>query len=130
MSTTTNQLSDDLNPIFILQGTHTDLLIAAAAGRIDLQDLARQQLANRGLDQDGRYVGFKRANEAAARANTSAAVETTGDTYTVNLTVTVRDVEAPTGADAAQFVQDMINEMIGDHLPEFAGITTRIEVKK
>lgn len=50
-----------IDEILILQGAHTKLLLAAAAGKIDLNHLAREELANRGLDCSGRWVGFKAA---------------------------------------------------------------------
>ena len=54
-------ISDSQNPVFIFSMTSTDLLLAAAAGLIDLNQLARKQLANRGLDANGKWVGFDRA---------------------------------------------------------------------
>jgi len=54
---------DELNPDFLFQGTATDLLLAAASGMIDPALLARRELANRGLDLDGQWVGFDRARE-------------------------------------------------------------------
>ena len=56
-------ISDSQNPVFIFSMTSTDLLLAAAAGLIDLNQLARKQLANRGLDANGKWVGFDRAAE-------------------------------------------------------------------
>ena len=48
-------LSDDQVSISILD---IELLKAAAQGKVDLNELARQELANRGLDHDGKWVGF------------------------------------------------------------------------
>ena len=56
-------ISDSQNPVFIFSMTSTDLLLAAAAGLIDLNQLAREQLANRGLNAEGKWVGFDRAAE-------------------------------------------------------------------
>lgn len=39
------------------------VLLAAARGQVNLNLLARQELANRGYDKDGLWVGFKRARE-------------------------------------------------------------------
>ena len=39
----------------------TKVLAAAARGDIDLNRLAREELASRGLDKDGQWVGFDRA---------------------------------------------------------------------
>lgn len=48
----------------ILQTAHTALLVAAAAGKIDLNALAKAELGSRGMDLDGRWVGFGRASAA------------------------------------------------------------------
>jgi len=55
--------SDEVNPDFLFQGTATDLLLAAASGMIDPVMFARRELANRGLDANGTWVGFDRARE-------------------------------------------------------------------
>lgn len=54
---------DELNPDFVFQGTATALLLAAVSGMIDPALLARQELANRGLDIDGKWVGFDAARK-------------------------------------------------------------------
>jgi hypothetical protein len=51
---------DDLG---FIQTAPTRLLAAAAQGRLDLNHLARVELASRGLDRDGVWVGFARARE-------------------------------------------------------------------
>ena len=54
-----------------IQTAHARVLAAAAKGALDLNHLARAELANRGLDRDGRWVGFERARSclvAAGRA--------------------------------------------------------------
>ena len=56
-------MSDELNPNMIFQGTYTELLVKAAKGEIDLNELAKSELAARGLDQHGEWVGFKKAAE-------------------------------------------------------------------
>ena len=52
--------TDDLG---FIQTAATRLLAAAARGELDLNQLARVELASRGLDRDGVWVGFKRARE-------------------------------------------------------------------
>lgn len=53
---------DDLtNPDYLFSTTATVLLQAIADGLIDPVQLARQQLANRGLDLDGNWIGFDAA---------------------------------------------------------------------
>jgi hypothetical protein len=54
---------DATNPQFIFQQTNTALLLAAVNGLIDPVALARQQLAARGLDANGEWVGFDRARQ-------------------------------------------------------------------
>jgi len=54
-------LPDDLNPLFVFQMTHTDLLVAIAAGNLDAVQLAREELAKRGLGKAGTWVGFDHA---------------------------------------------------------------------
>lgn len=50
----------------ILQMAQTRLLVAAANGSIDLTAMARAELASRGLDVTGRWVGFAEAAAALA----------------------------------------------------------------
>lgn len=54
-------MQDELNPQFMFQGTATDLLVAATKGEIDLNQLVAKELAGRGLDKDGKWVGFAKA---------------------------------------------------------------------
>jgi len=41
----------------------TEVLAAVSRGELDLNKLAREELAARGLDQHGRWVGFQKAAE-------------------------------------------------------------------
>ena len=50
--------------VLIFGSMHTKLLSAAAKGEIDLNQLAQFELANRGLDLDGKWVGFVAAANA------------------------------------------------------------------
>lgn len=52
---------DYMNPAFLFSTTRTDLLLAAERGLIDIVKLARKELANRGLDADGNWIGFDEA---------------------------------------------------------------------
>ncbi len=54
---------DDLNPAFVLRGVDTKILAAVIAGEIDLNELANKEMANRGLNARGEWVGFDRAVE-------------------------------------------------------------------
>lgn len=61
MENNNENLPDELNPKFIFSLTHTDLLVKVIRGEIDLLALVRSELANRGLDRDGKWVGFDEA---------------------------------------------------------------------
>lgn len=54
---------DDLNPKFIFSTTATALLVEALKGVFDLKHLVRLELANRGVDDKGNWVGFEKAKE-------------------------------------------------------------------
>lgn len=54
--------NDDLNPAYIFQGKATELLVKAANGEINLQELVLKELENRGLDTNGKWVGFKKVS--------------------------------------------------------------------
>jgi len=58
------QMGLPLDEALLLQSAHTEILVAAAKGTIDLQQMAREELASRGLEQDGRWVGFPKAAAA------------------------------------------------------------------
>jgi len=53
-------LTEDQASISILD---FNLILAAANGQIDLNDLARKHVANCGLDLNGKWVGFKTAHD-------------------------------------------------------------------
>ncbi len=54
-------LSDNENPDFLFSTTFTSLLTKIAHGDIDAEFYARRELANRGLDLNGNWIGFKAA---------------------------------------------------------------------
>ena len=56
-------MTDAKNPSYIFCMTYTSLLVDAINGAIDLERLAATELANRGLDQGGNWVGFDKAKE-------------------------------------------------------------------
>jgi hypothetical protein len=58
-------IPDDENPLFLFQGTTTKLLVMGINKEFSFAELARQELANRGLNLKGEWVGFK--NAAAQR---------------------------------------------------------------
>lgn len=53
--------ADDINPRFIFSTTSTALLVEALRGDFDLKQLVRRELANRGLNAEGNWVGFEKA---------------------------------------------------------------------
>lgn len=53
-----------IDDILVLQLCKSEVLAAAARGDIDLNRLAREELAARGLDLKCRWVGFERAARA------------------------------------------------------------------
>jgi len=61
MSTSKPPLLDHENPDFLFSITSTVLLLAIESGSIDPVLLARRELANRGVDRSGAWVGFPAA---------------------------------------------------------------------
>ncbi|MBI2722803.1 MAG: hypothetical protein HYX39_11575 [Bacteroidetes bacterium] len=55
--------ADDINPKYIFSLTATSLLVEALRGDFDLKALIRQELANRGQDTKGNWVGFEEAKK-------------------------------------------------------------------
>lgn len=51
-------LSDENNPIFMLQNIPNELLINIINNYIDIKELAIQELKNRGYNEIGKYIGF------------------------------------------------------------------------
>lgn len=49
-----------IDEIEFMQCATVKILIAASVGVLDLNLLAKQELASRGLDQKGQWVGFDR----------------------------------------------------------------------
>lgn len=57
------EMSDTENPAFTFSQTSNVILCLIADGSIDARILAKAELANRGLDQNGIWVGFDRAEK-------------------------------------------------------------------
>jgi hypothetical protein len=71
MTLTTNEFTID--EVGFIQTALTKVLAAAARGELDLNRLAREELAARGLDRQGEWVGFAAAtkvHEIASDATT------------------------------------------------------------
>jgi|GEM_PF-299808 len=56
---------DDLNPRMLFSGIATAMLVEILEGKIDLSYLVRLELADRGLDKKGKWIGF----DAAAKTH-------------------------------------------------------------
>ena len=52
-----------VDEVGFIQIALTKVLAAAARGELDLNLLAREELASRGLDTQGEWVGFDRAHQ-------------------------------------------------------------------
>jgi hypothetical protein len=52
-------IPDEENPLFLFNQTHKDLLLDIINRKIDAAELARMELKNRGLNEKGRFVGWK-----------------------------------------------------------------------
>ena len=52
------ELSDELNPDYTFRLTWTELLSRIAKGEVNAQEIAINELRNRGLDITGKWVGF------------------------------------------------------------------------
>lgn len=59
----TGTLPDEENPIFAFSMTSSKLLVKFLNGDLDAASMIRHELRNRGLDDDGRYIGFNRKDD-------------------------------------------------------------------
>ena len=58
-----NDTDDYGNPDCMFQTFNDDMLLAIALGLVDAVEIAKDQLAGRGLNADGEWVGFKNAEK-------------------------------------------------------------------
>ncbi len=58
-----NEMRDEENPDFLFQTVATSILLNIINKRIDPMKLAKKELANRGLDKRGNWIGFKEAEK-------------------------------------------------------------------
>ncbi len=58
-----SQESDDTNPEFVFATTDCDTLARMLSGELDPRVMIAQQLTNCGCDLNGKYVGFKKAEQ-------------------------------------------------------------------
>ena len=52
------RLMDALNPKYLFSTTHRELLVQIANGRLKVKKLARKELAHRGLNKEGFWIGY------------------------------------------------------------------------
>ena len=52
---------DEINPIFIFSLTSTQLIVEGLKGDFDIKYMLRRELANRGCDEKGSWIGFNQA---------------------------------------------------------------------
>jgi hypothetical protein len=57
--------SDDYNPKHLFSGVVSELLCAIVNGDIDPNELAKKELENRGLDNNGKWIGFEQKQESS-----------------------------------------------------------------
>jgi hypothetical protein len=68
-----------LDEIEFIQSATVSALVAAVRGELDLNLIAREELAARGLDENGVWIGFEKARRIArAETNKGPPPETTG----------------------------------------------------
>lgn len=51
-------IPDDENPLFLLNGAAKDILVQILGGGIDIIELVKFELRSRGLNEEGRFIGF------------------------------------------------------------------------
>lgn len=56
-------MDDNNNPIFAFSMTNTDLLVRFIGGEIDARALMIYELSNRGMNTEGKFVGFNQEVE-------------------------------------------------------------------
>ena len=61
--TNRTELPDELTPKYLFQTTSNEILSQIAIGKVNPVELAKRELANRGFDANGEWVGFKKAEE-------------------------------------------------------------------
>ena len=57
------EIADDNNPKFAFQTMSTELIVAFAKGKFDFDFYLRHELANRGLNINGQWIGFDAAKK-------------------------------------------------------------------
>lgn len=63
-----NNIPDDLNPKYVFSGTSTEVLVNLINSGDKVIELLHEALANRGVDLQGKWVGFQAAEELHVEA--------------------------------------------------------------
>ena len=58
-----DERKDEIDPRYIFSLTYTQLLVEALNGDFDIEYMIRRELANRGMDLEGRWIGFDKAKK-------------------------------------------------------------------
>jgi hypothetical protein len=58
-----NEVKDDDNPKYMFRTTNTSLLVSAVKGKIDLLEYAKKEMAARGFDKNGKWIGFDKSKK-------------------------------------------------------------------
>jgi hypothetical protein len=58
-----NELSDDDNPKYVFSGKNTTVVAAIANKKVDAVRLAQLELYQRGLDKNGKWIGFDKVKD-------------------------------------------------------------------
>lgn len=74
-------LKDDLNPKFLFQSTHTNILVDAISGKLNLQNLAMNELVSRGFNASGIWVGFEQAKKEFDLDSNEILIDHENNTY-------------------------------------------------
>lgn len=69
-------IPDSKNPLFLFSLTDTELLVDLAKGKWDARQLAKRELVERGLDMEGKWIGYKVGTTEAQRYGRKAKPKT------------------------------------------------------
>ena len=56
-------MKDEQNPNFIFSTTNTELLLKVVNRDVDIIEIAKKELADRGMGRHGQWIGFSDAKE-------------------------------------------------------------------
>lgn len=57
------EMTDEENPEYMFQGVPTSLVLKVALKKVDAIYQAKKELANRGFDKNGKWIGFPEAKK-------------------------------------------------------------------